>query len=564
MVLLVWASTSGNTIRGNVNGIFVTFAFDSVRIDKGRTLESGSIAQWAYVSSTGKWQVNSEFDANEKMDIEVTKQSVAVMLVLDCSNSLDNQYNTMLGHARSFIRALQEASYDPYAVSSVRLDYSSKSLAVGESFQLTATVGPNTARDKSVLWTTSDPSVAMVNQDGVVTALEAGTATITVTTIDGGYKATCEVESRYVPVTKISLNETSIFLTEGATDVLMATKTPSNASDRIEWSTSDASVVTVDEDGNVAALAAGQATITANCGEKKAECSVTVILIEEMVDLGLSVKWASCNLCENGFVNSPEQYGDYYAWGETEIKSDYSWSTYKWCNGSSSSLTKYNTKSSYGTVDNKTMLEPEDDVAFVNLGGKWRMPTDAEWTELRTKCSWTVTTLNGVYGIFVTAPNGNSIFLPAVGYRYNADLEYAGSIVYYWSSSLSTGYPDCAWGVFFYSDYYVDRLDEGLNMIPLCLGTSTGSPVTGLCAVLAALSMILKTPNPETLTSSPLTIASSMIVWTSSMILFASSVVMLCLLLISFARSFLFIFFLRDHPLPPFRGIQTIDATIYI
>ncbi|MBR3075818.1 MAG: hypothetical protein IKH11_08740, partial [Bacteroidales bacterium] len=137
--------------------------------------------------------------------------------------------------------------------------------------------------------------------------------------------------------------------------------------------------------------------------------------------------------------------------GETEPKSNYDWSTYKWCNGSSNSQTKYNTNSSYGTVDNKTVLDPEDDAAHVNWGGSWRMPTDAEWTELRTKCTWTWTTQNGVKGRLVTGPNGKSIFLPAAGGRYDTGLGNAGSYGYYWSSSLHP-YPNTAYDVSFGSD----------------------------------------------------------------------------------------------------------------
>ena len=138
------------------------------------------------------------------------------------------------------------------------------------------------------------------------------------------------------------------------------------------------------------------------------------------IDLGLSVLWATCNLGTSGFVSSPEEYGAYYAWGETGTKSNYSWETYKWCNGSSTTLTKYNTYSNYGIVDNKTELDPADDVAHVKLGGKWRMPTEEEWTELRTKCVWKETynfNGSGIFGEVVTAPNGNSIFLPTTALR---------------------------------------------------------------------------------------------------------------------------------------------------
>ena len=175
----------------------------------------------------------------------------------------------------------------------------------------------------------------------------------------------------------------------------------------------------------------------------------------EYVDLGLpsGTKWATCNVG----ASKPEEYGNYYAWGETEPKDYYDWSTYKWCNGSKTTLTKYNTSSSSGTVDNKTVLELADDAARANWGGAWRMPTYAEWTELRENCTWTWTTKNGVNGYEVKSEaNGNSIFLPAAGYRGNGGLDDAGNDGYYWSSSLSTGYPDYACGVYFGS-VFVDR-----------------------------------------------------------------------------------------------------------
>ena len=152
------------------------------------------------------------------------------------------------------------------------------------------------------------------------------------------------------------------------------------------------------------------------------------------VDLGLSVKWATCNIG----ASSPEDYGDYYAWGEVGTKSYYDWSTYKWCNGSYTTMTKYCTSSSYGKVDNKMVLDLEDDVAHVKWGGSWRMPTKVEQDELRTNCTWTWTTQNGVNGYKVTGPNGNSIFLPAAGCCYESDLDYVGSYGYYRSSSLNS------------------------------------------------------------------------------------------------------------------------------
>lgn len=168
------------------------------------------------------------------------------------------------------------------------------------------------------------------------------------------------------------------------------------------------------------------------------------------VDLGLSVKWASCNVG----AESPEDYGGYYAWGEVVEKGNYSWSTYKWYNRSYNTLTKYCTDSYYGTVDNKTVLEPEDDVAHVQWGGNWRMPTEAELDELRTVCTWSRGTCNGVAGCFVTGPNGNRIFLPAAGYCNGTGVSSRGSSGNYWSATLNDDDSDVACYLYLYLHSY--------------------------------------------------------------------------------------------------------------
>ena len=178
----------------------------------------------------------------------------------------------------------------------------------------------------------------------------------------------------------------------------------------------------------------------------------------EWVDLGLpsGLKWATCNVG----ATAPEGYGDYFAWGETNPKDNYNWSTYKYCNGSETSLTKYNTKSDYGTVDNKTTLDLSDDAARANWGGTWRMPSRAELDELLDNCTWTRTTQSGVNGYKVTSnTNGNSIFLPAAGYRNGTSVNYVGSRGLYWSSSLYESDPSYAYNLYFYSG----NLDWGRN-----------------------------------------------------------------------------------------------------
>ena len=174
----------------------------------------------------------------------------------------------------------------------------------------------------------------------------------------------------------------------------------------------------------------------------------------EYVDLGLpsGLLWATCNVG----ANAPEDYGNYYAWGETAPKSNYSWSTYQYSMGYYNTLTKYCAQSNYGYngfTDNLTTLLPEDDAATANWGSNWRMPTQAEFQELLDNTTVTWTTRNGVNGRLFTASNGNSLFLPAAGCRDYGGLSGAGSLGCYWSSSLSTVYPEDAWGLFFTSGY---------------------------------------------------------------------------------------------------------------
>jgi len=156
----------------------------------------------------------------------------------------------------------------------------------------------------------------------------------------------------------------------------------------------------------------------------------------EYVDLGLSVKWATFNVG----ASKPEDYGDYFAWGETEPKEEYSWATYKWCDGTQNTMTKYCSDSLYDNADYKTTLDPEDDAAIVRLGGNWRMPAKEEWMELKQKCTWERITINGITGYQVTGKNGNSIFLPRAGLRIMKKPHAADSVGYYASSSHVSKY----------------------------------------------------------------------------------------------------------------------------
>ncbi len=167
----------------------------------------------------------------------------------------------------------------------------------------------------------------------------------------------------------------------------------------------------------------------------------------EWVDLGLpsGTLWATCNVG----ASKPSDYGDYYAWGETSTKEIYTENTYSYIN--------------------HNVLLSSADPATVYWGKEWNMPTKEQWEELINNCEWTWT-LNG-YNVVGT--NGNSIFLPAAGYRWGGSLNDAGSDGNYWSSSLSTDYPDLAWYLYFYSGYY--NMDN--------IGRRYGCPVRPVCSV---------------------------------------------------------------------------------
>ena len=192
----------------------------------------------------------------------------------------------------------------------------------------------------------------------------------------------------------------------------------------------------------------------------------------EYVDLGLpsGTLWATCNVG----ATTPEGYGDYFAWGETQTKDNYDWITYKWCNGGLDQLTKYcnNAGCGYnGFTDNLTTLEPSDDAVTANWGNEWRIPTREEFEELYNNTTVTWIQQNGVNGSLFTASNGNSLFLPAAGFRKNSNLGEVGSYGYYLSSSLVIGSPVHAWNLYFRSDYVGmvgnNYRDEGFPVRPV-------------------------------------------------------------------------------------------------
>ncbi|MBO7112420.1 MAG: Ig-like domain-containing protein [Bacteroidaceae bacterium] len=372
------------------------------------------------------------------------------------------------------------------ALSSISLDKTTLALEEGASSALYIEYSPSNASDKSTTWESTNTNVAIVDYNGTVTAVGAGDATIIATC--GKLEKTCRVtvEAKVIPLTSISLNKTSLSLEEGSSSTLTVYYSPSNATDKsIKWKSSDPGIATVSNTGVVTAVKAGSADIVAYSADGiDAFCNITVTAKDratgtvnghEWIDLGLSVKWATCNIG----ASSPSAYGDYYAWGETSTKSSYTWENYRFRTSGDSydnvRFNKYNTQSGRGTVDNRTTLELSDDVARQKWGGSWRMPTYDEFRELINNCTWTWTTMNGVSGFKVTSKksgySSRSIFLPAAGYRGGTNLSRAGEIGFYWSSSLDTDNPYGAWGLHFYSGGHYTNGDNryhGRSVRPVC------------------------------------------------------------------------------------------------
>jgi len=326
-------------------------------------------------------------------------------------------------------------------IESITLDKTSIEMFVGDDpVTLHAEVLPN-EYTKPLKWVTSSSRVAKVDSDGVVTAVSNGTATITASAQDGsGIKATCTIKV-YQHVESVSFEEPELTMFINRTATLNVTVLPDTAKQSVIWSGSDESVATVDENGKVHSISEGVVTITATSvdGGYTAHCTVNVVPIPkpEAIDLGLSVKWASFNVG----ASRPEEYGEYFAWGETEPKDYYGFRTYIFNSTGNDSfsgvqLTKYCTFSDWGTVDNKTSLDTEDDAAYVNLGGSWHMPSKNDWEELKTNCDWVWSSEKN--GFIVTSKNNNnSIFLPVCGEIWGGSLssQESGS---YWTSEVAS------------------------------------------------------------------------------------------------------------------------------
>lgn len=353
---------------------------------------------------------------------------------------------------KSYLLAMDYASgtYTYYTnsvslVSGLVMSEDTLTINSGTTVQLSVIVTPQDAFNVSVIWSSSDESVATVDMDGKVTGVASGSCTITAKSTDGsGMEATCFITVTQL-VKSITLSQNEVTLELDGFVRLTATVMPIDAANKsVIWSSSDEEVAKISRSGRVDAYDKGTAVIKCTAADGSgvyATCKIIVLDPDSYVDLGLpsGTLWATCNIG----ANSPEDFGDYFAWGETQSKTVFFWDTYMWCSYYNRSegivlINKYYDYDEKGNPgDGKSELDLEDDAAYVNGGKAWRMPS-AEQIEELTNSNYTTQkkkTINGVVGFEITSKiNGNSIFLPAAGSLYGDD---SGSYGPYWNDGYS-------------------------------------------------------------------------------------------------------------------------------
>ena len=298
----------------------------------------------------------------------------------------------------------------PVLVTGVTLNKSTLELAVRETETLIATVAPVNATNQNVTWKSRNTEFATVDANGVVTAVAAGTATITVTTKDGAHTADAIVTVITVPVTDIRLSKEEFSFFRGQTETLTATIIPANATNQaVMWQSGNPSVATVDDNGVVTGISVGEADIIVFIDGIFTSSTVTVLADGVLIN---GITWAARNVdAPNTFAQNPEDFGKFYQWNRNRID----W-TLGWNGNDAATWEAANDPCPYG----------------------WRVPTNAELISLKNAGS-TWGTRNGVNGrFFGTAPN--QIFLPAAGHLTWQSGTLSGVAITgnYWSSSLSS------------------------------------------------------------------------------------------------------------------------------
>lgn len=334
-------------------------------------------------------------------------------------------------------------------ITSVSLDTTSLTLTVGEEYSLNATAWSGNVEivAATVIRKSENESIATVSTDGLVKAISVGTTTITVQAGDKTASCKIMVAKKNIPVSGITLNKESIYLTENRSELLQANISPSDATNTtIIWDSSDKSVAVV-YDGLVQSIEVGTTTISAKTedGGYIAYCEVNVIHIDSgAVDLGLSVKWASCNIG----ATSPEDAGFYFAWADPVgyVRND---NNDGWVLASNRDVTHsfnektYQASSAYSVISDITP-DSGHDSARENWGDEWRMPSSSDFGELKNGCDSKLISLNGKEGFLFTSKKtghtGKSIFLPiGGGFGASSFLNFwNNSESYYWTNQYVT------------------------------------------------------------------------------------------------------------------------------
>lgn len=430
-VITIKALSGGNTsikvTDTNTNKtaeVAVKVAYPNIALStRELNLSIGETKQFEVTSGSGSYSV-SGYD-KKVVDVSL-KGKVITVKALTSGNTSIKVTDTNSKKTAEVAVKVNKVSYPDVALSTKELN-----LTVGETKQFEVTSGTGSYSVSGY-----DTKVVEVSVKGkviTVKALSDGNTSIKVTDTNSKKTAEVAVKVNKVSYPDIVLSTQVVYMNVGETKQIEVT---SGSGSYSVWVYAP-ELVDIKVNGNIITikgLAEGRTVARAIdniSGKEKPfgiQISVPSAYDKDAVDLGLSVKWAKMNV---GAV-SEEDCGEHYAWGETESKSYFSWSSYDFCNGTSSTITKYNSH------DGKTTLEPSDDVAHVIMGGNWRTPTLAELEELVNRCTWTQETLNGVNGARVTGPNGKSIFLPYGGAMYEDQLSHYDMTGYYYASTLSS------------------------------------------------------------------------------------------------------------------------------
>lgn len=285
-----YTTIQAKDVLGEEGEQMILFSFDDISVSDNSLFDDTFYRRWQYIPNYNYWNPRSETYSGSGASIRRNFKSAAVMLLIDCSYSLGDDFAELKSDAQSFISKLYEASIDELAVASVKLSQNNLSITIGESHQLDATINPSTAADKSITWSSNNSEVATVDNNGKVTAISEGRAIITVTTIDGGKTASCIVTVKPRMVSSISLDATQVTVEMEKTIQLSATILPSDATYKVvEWASSNDKIATINSQGLISGIQPGTVTITATSIDGSNISASCVVIITPHYAQSLSI-----------------------------------------------------------------------------------------------------------------------------------------------------------------------------------------------------------------------------------------------------------------------------------